>query len=240
MAKRTATLLPSTTELLIGLGERLRLARLRRGLSAKQVAERAGMSKMTLRGLERGGPGVTIGAYLSVMQVLGIEKDLGLVGKADVLGRELQDAKLPHSAKSPRTQIRSRKDSLPSPPSARISSASLKQLIQTSSDKQLRSALESFPTEQIRKAIDTLPSEQIRKSLEALPPEQLRKALAALPSKELRKTLESLPSTQLQKALEDSPSEHLSSWIGQSGFTSSEDLAKLLDRRPVTPSGKRH
>jgi transcriptional regulator with XRE-family HTH domain len=94
MAKTTAPLLPSTSELLQRLGERLRLARLRRRLTAKQVAERAGMAPMTLRSLERGGAGVTMGAYLSVMQVLGIEKDLDLLGVADPLGRELQDARL--------------------------------------------------------------------------------------------------------------------------------------------------
>ena len=53
------------------------------------------MAPMTLRSLERGGSGVTIGAYLAVMQVLGIERDLDLLGQADPLGRELQDARLP-------------------------------------------------------------------------------------------------------------------------------------------------
>ncbi|BDT68575.1 hypothetical protein os1_27600 [Comamonadaceae bacterium OS-1] len=94
MAKKTAPLLPSTDALLAQFGDRLRLARQRRRLSAKQVAERAGMSPMTLRSLERGGSGVTMGAYLAVMQVLGIESDLGLLGAADPQGRELQDARL--------------------------------------------------------------------------------------------------------------------------------------------------
>lgn len=94
MAKTIAPLLPSTTEFLQRFGERLRLARLRRRLTAKQVAERAGMAPMTLRSLERGGAGVTMGAYLAVMQVLGIEKDLDLLGAADPMGRELQDARL--------------------------------------------------------------------------------------------------------------------------------------------------
>ena len=95
MAQKSSPLLPATEEHLHRFGERLRLARRRRRLSSKQVAERAGMAPMTLRSLERGGSGVTIGAYLAVMQVLGIERDLDLLGQADPLGRELQDARLP-------------------------------------------------------------------------------------------------------------------------------------------------
>lgn len=94
MSRKISALLPSTDELLRQLGERLRLARLRRRLSARQVAGRAGMAPMTLRSLERGGSGVTMGAYLSVMQVLGVEKDLDLLAKADPMGRALQDARL--------------------------------------------------------------------------------------------------------------------------------------------------
>lgn len=95
MAKKTSSLLPAATLGLNRFGERLRLARLRRQLTAKQVAERAGMTVVTLRNLEQGGSGVTIGAYLAVMQVLGIEQELDLLAKDDSLGRELQDARLP-------------------------------------------------------------------------------------------------------------------------------------------------
>jgi len=94
MARKTAPLLPRIARLLTDLGERLKLARLRRRLTAKQVAERAGMSVMTLRSLESGGAGVTMGAYLSVMHVLGLEQDLNKVGAADEMGRHLLDAQL--------------------------------------------------------------------------------------------------------------------------------------------------
>ena len=100
MAQRISALLPPTERRLAGLGERLRLARLRRRLSAKMVAERAGMSLMTLRGVEKGAMGVTIGAYVAVLHVLGLDNDLDAVAAADTLGRQLQDANLPQRVRT--------------------------------------------------------------------------------------------------------------------------------------------
>jgi transcriptional regulator with XRE-family HTH domain len=155
MAQKTAALLPITEELLHRFGDRLRLARLRRRLSAKQVAERAGMAPMTLRSLERGGSGVTIGAYLAVMQVLGIERDLDLVGHADPLGRELQDARLPARAPRPGVSATAERTAVsPRPSSPACDPPSLRPADETSSgeretevaDKQ-SSALRHEPSE---------------------------------------------------------------------------------------------
>lgn len=87
--------------LLAGVGDNIRLARLRRRLTAKLVAERAGMSLPTLRAVERGQTGVTIGAYAAVLRVLGLSNDLALIAAADPLGRKLQDAQLEIGAKPP-------------------------------------------------------------------------------------------------------------------------------------------
>jgi transcriptional regulator with XRE-family HTH domain len=220
MAKKTAPLLPTTGELLRQFGDRLRLARLRRRLSAKQVAERAGMAPMTLRSLERGGSGVTIGAYLAVMQVLGVEKDLDLLGKADPVGRELQDAQLPAHTKVPRPGMLS---------SGRRPAADKRPLPVAGAASELRHAMESSPQEQLRQLFNSLPSEQMRKALEALPETQMRKALAAIPSVQPSESMDRLdaPSREIKKRLK--PSEDARDWIKKSGFASADALAGLIE-----------
>ena len=53
--KRSQVLLPKQRRRMSQLGERLKLARLRRRLPAEQVAERAGISRATLYKIELGG-----------------------------------------------------------------------------------------------------------------------------------------------------------------------------------------
>jgi len=94
MARKVATPLPAVARVLQELGVNVRLARQRRRLQAELVADRAGMSRPTLRALERGAPGVTIGALANVLHTLGLEKELGAIGRDDPFGRKLVDAQL--------------------------------------------------------------------------------------------------------------------------------------------------
>lgn len=88
--------------MLTGLGENIKLARLRRGLSSELVAERAGISRATLVNVEKGLPSVAMGIYISVLNALGLEKDILLVAKDDELGRKLQDLQLVTRKRAPK------------------------------------------------------------------------------------------------------------------------------------------
>lgn len=99
MARKTSQPSAALDEILKALGENIHLARLRRKISTTMLAERAGMTRNTLRSIERGDSGVTLGAYANVLFCLGLEKDLLLIGNDDTLGRKLQDAALTHTKK---------------------------------------------------------------------------------------------------------------------------------------------
>ena len=94
MSRASTPVFPKVRRALAELGENVRLARKRRGLSAVLIAERAGLSRPTLRAIERGDPGVTLGSLANVLHSLGLEADLAMVGRADPIGRQLQDAAL--------------------------------------------------------------------------------------------------------------------------------------------------
>jgi len=95
MAKKSVTLMPGTQEILSTMGEQIKLARLRRNLPAELVAERAGISRATLWSVEKGSPSVAMGIYAAVLSALGgMDSDLLLIAKDDVLGRTMQDLNL--------------------------------------------------------------------------------------------------------------------------------------------------
>jgi len=98
--------------ILATVGENIRLARLRRKLSAEQLSEGAGIGRMLPYKIEKGSPVVSIGNYLQVLFVLGLEKDLEQIAGADPLGRKLQDDGLKSSMRAPRIKKQNSKDYL--------------------------------------------------------------------------------------------------------------------------------
>jgi len=102
MKTRNNILLPRAQKPLTILGENIRLARLRRRYSMEQVAERADISRPTLHSIERGNSNVTIGAYVKVLAVLGLEDDIARVATDDILGRKLQDIGLTVRKRAPK------------------------------------------------------------------------------------------------------------------------------------------
>ncbi len=82
------------------LGERIKLARLRRKYSQEIVAKRAGISRPTLTAVEKGVSTVSIGIYAMVMMILGLLDDFGKIANDDLLGRRLQYLDLKPKARS--------------------------------------------------------------------------------------------------------------------------------------------
>lgn len=102
MSREKVKLLPSNQRLLKALGENVKLARLRRKLSAEMVAQRADVSRPTILAVETGAVGVSIGTLIQVLFVLGLEKDILKVASDDELGRKLQDIGLQVKKRAPK------------------------------------------------------------------------------------------------------------------------------------------
>ena len=94
MSSKPPIVFPQEQTLLTALGERLRLARLRRKLSTAVVAQRAGMSRTSVYKVEAGDAGATLGTYLRVLVVLGLQADFNALAADDKVGRKLQDLAL--------------------------------------------------------------------------------------------------------------------------------------------------
>lgn len=86
------------------LGQRIRLARIRRGWSVAELASKAGISRNTLTALELGKPGTAVGVCFTVLWALGLERTLAGVADPDVdlHGKALEAAQRPKRAGKPR------------------------------------------------------------------------------------------------------------------------------------------
>ncbi len=95
MKNAAYNIMPDTENILKTMGEQIKMARLRRKLSATLVAERAGISRSTLWKVENGNPSVAVGIYAAVLHALNnMDKDLLKIAGDDELGRKLQDIDL--------------------------------------------------------------------------------------------------------------------------------------------------
>jgi transcriptional regulator with XRE-family HTH domain len=87
------------------LGQRIRIARIRRGWSVVELAGKAGINRNTLTALEFGKPGTAVGVCFTVLWALGLDHALDVVADpdADERGKTLEASRRPTRAGKRRT-----------------------------------------------------------------------------------------------------------------------------------------
>jgi transcriptional regulator with XRE-family HTH domain len=82
------------------LGQRIRVARIRRGWSVADLAGKAGINRNTLTSLELGKPGTSVGVCFTVLWALGLDKSLDAVADpdSDLHGKALEASSRPTRA----------------------------------------------------------------------------------------------------------------------------------------------
>lgn len=84
------------------LGERIRIARLRRQLSTEELAQACGIARRTLYRIETGEPGVAVGTLLAVLWKLGLLDTVRAVADPDTdeHGKILEAARRPQRVRA--------------------------------------------------------------------------------------------------------------------------------------------
>lgn len=92
------------SDAVVKMGQRIRVARIRRGWSVVDLASKAGVNRNTLTALELGKPGTAIGVCFTVLWALGLEKTLDALADpdTDVHGKALEASRRPTRAGKPR------------------------------------------------------------------------------------------------------------------------------------------
>ncbi|MAT16807.1 MAG: hypothetical protein CMJ46_16230 [Planctomyces sp.] len=88
------------------LGKDIAAARRRRRIPVAIMAERASISRMTLNRVEKGEPTVSMGAYATVLFVLGMTDRIGQLvdAREDDIGMALEEERLPQRIRSKRNR----------------------------------------------------------------------------------------------------------------------------------------
>ncbi len=91
-------------EHVVQLGQHIRIARLRRRWTVAELAQKAGINRNTLTALELGKPGTSLGTYVTVLWVLGLDSTLEAIAHpdSDLHGKALEAARRLRRAGKPR------------------------------------------------------------------------------------------------------------------------------------------
>ncbi len=97
MRRKSSSAPIPVTRALYKLGHDIRDARRRRRIPVALMAERASISRTTLNKVEKGDPGVSMGAYVTVLFALGMTERIAAVAdpRHDILGQTLEEERLP-------------------------------------------------------------------------------------------------------------------------------------------------
>ncbi len=88
------------------IGDRVRVARLRRNWTIKDLASRVGVTSMTISRLEKGDPAVAIGILVTAVWTLGLADEFKefLAPEHDEVGRGLEARRNKQRARSKKTE----------------------------------------------------------------------------------------------------------------------------------------
>lgn len=88
------------SEQVVRLGQRIRIARIRRGWSVADLANKAGINRNTLTALELGKAGTAVGVCFTVLWALGLDRPLDSIADpdTDLHGKSLEAAQRPSRA----------------------------------------------------------------------------------------------------------------------------------------------
>ncbi len=103
-SQSTSALPRAARRALTKLGEDIAVARKKRRISTVSMAERAFVSRSTYTKIEKGDPTVSVGAYVSVLAILGLVGGVGMLADRsnDGLGLDIEEDRLPQRIVLPR------------------------------------------------------------------------------------------------------------------------------------------
>lgn len=113
MGRYKTVILPQQKERLQQMGNQIQLARLRRNLHIKTVAERAGVSQQSVTSVEKGNPSVAIGIYANVLMAIGMPDEILHLAKDAILDRTMKELEIKIPKRAPKKSQHELRDEHP-------------------------------------------------------------------------------------------------------------------------------